>query len=96
MSLFQSDLRKQIRNLPKILNFVKIIQYYSKLFTGVLTRGTKVRVLAARASAALAAPHRDARGAEPDGPARHLDQRRDRQRGGERGNVRWATKKLFM
>ena len=37
MSLFQSNLRKQIRNLPKILNFVKIIQYYSKLFTGVLT-----------------------------------------------------------
>ena len=36
MSLFQSDLRKQIRNLPKILNFVKIIHYYSKLFTGVL------------------------------------------------------------
>ena len=36
MSLFQSNLRKQIRNLPKILNFVKIIQYYSKLFTGVL------------------------------------------------------------
>ena len=37
MSLFQSKLRKQIRNLPKILNFVKIIRYYSKLFTGVLT-----------------------------------------------------------
>ena len=36
MSLFQSNLRKQIRNLPKILNFVKIIHYYSKLFTGVL------------------------------------------------------------
>ena len=33
---FSSNLRKQIRNLPKILNFVKIIQYYSKLFTGVL------------------------------------------------------------
>ena len=32
MSLFQSNLRKQIRNLPKILNFVKkitIIQNYS-------------------------------------------------------------------
>ena len=38
MSLFQSNLRKQIRNLPKILNFVKIIHYYSKLFTGVLSR----------------------------------------------------------
>ena len=36
MSLFQSNLRKQIRNLPKILNFVKIIHYYSKLFTSVL------------------------------------------------------------
>ena len=39
MSLFQSNLRKQIRTLPKILNFVKIIHYnnnYSKLFTGVL------------------------------------------------------------
>ena len=40
MSLFQSNLRKQIGNLPKILNYVKIIQYYSKLFTGVLKRGT--------------------------------------------------------
>ena len=38
MSLFQSNLRKQIRNLPKILNFVKIIHYFSKLFTGVLRR----------------------------------------------------------
>ena len=37
MSLFQSNLRKQIRNLPRILNFVKIIHYYSKLFTGVLS-----------------------------------------------------------
>ena len=36
MSLFQSNFRKQIRNLPKILNFVKIIHYNSKLFTGVL------------------------------------------------------------
>ena len=26
--------------MPKILNFVRIIHYYSKLFTGVLTRGT--------------------------------------------------------
>ncbi len=32
MSLFQSNLRKQIRNLPKILKSVKIIQYYSILF----------------------------------------------------------------
>jgi len=29
-------LRKQIRNLPKILNFVKIIHYFSKLFTSLL------------------------------------------------------------
>ena len=29
MSLSQSNLRKQIRNLPKILNFVTIIQNYS-------------------------------------------------------------------
>ena len=36
--LFQSNLRKQIRKLPKILKFVRIIQYYSKLFTGVLRR----------------------------------------------------------
>ena len=34
--LFQSNLRKQIRKLPKILKFVRIIHYYSKLFTGVL------------------------------------------------------------
>ena len=49
MSLFQSNLRKQIRNLPKILNFVKIIHYYSKLFTGVL------RVARAGEAAAVAA-----------------------------------------
>jgi len=38
VSLFQSNLRKQIRNLPKILNFVKKIHYFSKLFTSLLTR----------------------------------------------------------
>ena len=38
--LFQSNLRKQIRKLPKILNFVKIIPYYSKFFTGVLILDT--------------------------------------------------------
>ena len=38
MSLFQSNLRKQIRNLPKILNFVKKIHYYSELFTSLLGR----------------------------------------------------------
>jgi hypothetical protein len=36
VSLFQSNLRKQIRNLPKILNFVKKIHYYSELFTSLL------------------------------------------------------------
>ena len=41
MSLFQSNLRKQIRNLPKILNFVKIIHYYSKLFTSLLRRSSE-------------------------------------------------------
>ena len=35
--VFQSNLRKQIRKLPKILKFVKIIQYYSILFNRVLT-----------------------------------------------------------
>ena len=34
---FQSNLRKQIRKLPKILKFVKIIQYYSILFIRVLS-----------------------------------------------------------
>ena len=33
---FQSILRKQIRKLPKFLEFVKIIQYYSILFIRVL------------------------------------------------------------
>ena len=33
---FQSNLRKQIRKLPKILKLVKIIQYYSILFNRVL------------------------------------------------------------
>ena len=36
MPLFQSNLRKQIRKLPKILQFVKIIHYYSELFTSLL------------------------------------------------------------
>ena len=39
MSLFQSNLRKQIRKLPKILKSVKIIHYYSMLFIRV--RGLK-------------------------------------------------------
>ena len=36
---FQSTLQKQIRKLPKILKSVKTIQYYSTLFTRVLTPG---------------------------------------------------------
>ena len=39
MPLFQSNLRKQIRKLPKILQFVKIIHYYSELFTSLLRFG---------------------------------------------------------
>jgi hypothetical protein len=41
VSLFQSNLRKQIRNLPKILNFVKKNHYYSKLFTSLLKQETR-------------------------------------------------------
>ena len=36
MPLFQSNLRKQIRKLPKFLQFVKIIHYYSELFISLL------------------------------------------------------------
>ena len=46
MSLFQSNLRKQIRNLPKILNFVKKNRYYSKLFTSVLRIDPAAGILA--------------------------------------------------
>ena len=35
---FSIKFAKTNQNLPKILNFVKIIHYYSKLFTGVLRR----------------------------------------------------------
>ena len=45
MSLFQSNLRKQIRNLPKILNFVKNFHYYSKLFTSLLSHRRQSRAL---------------------------------------------------
>jgi len=44
--LFQSNLRKQIRKLPKILKFVRIIHYYSKLFTGVLNFEMALQVAA--------------------------------------------------
>ena len=44
MSLFQSNLRKRIRKLPKNLKFVKIIHYYLLLFIRVLTyHGRKPR-----------------------------------------------------
>ena len=56
MSLFQSNLRKQIRILPKILNFVKKIHYFSELFTSLLRRR---RPEPARRGAVR--PHRDAR-----------------------------------
>ena len=41
--LFQSNLRKQIRKLPKILKFVRIIHYYSKIFSGVLSPSRTLR-----------------------------------------------------
>ena len=40
VSLFQPNLRKQIRNLPKILNFVKKIHYYCELFTSLFSHVT--------------------------------------------------------
>jgi len=40
VSLFQSNLRKQIRNLPKILNFVKKFHYFCELFTSLLNQNT--------------------------------------------------------
>ena len=44
-------MRKQIRNLPKILNFVKKIHYYSELFTSLLGRfTTRSRTSSPRAS----------------------------------------------
>ena len=68
MSLFQSNLLKQIRNLPKILNFVKIIHYHSKLFTGVL-RGEARHVRQARL-AGLSPARVGLRGARAGGRAR--------------------------
>ena len=49
VSLLQSNLRKQIRNLPKILNFVKKIHYYSELFTSLLGREARTPLVLARA-----------------------------------------------
>ena len=61
---FQSNLRKQIRKLPKFLKFVKIIQFYSILFTGVLNQqlpwssgvGLRVREALGRRSARQRVP----------------------------------------
>ena len=53
--LFQSNLRKQIRKLPKILKFVRIIHYYSKLFTGVLIHDPFKRAADVHASRRLEA-----------------------------------------
>ena len=44
MSLFQSNLLKQIRKLPKFLKFVKSNQYYSIIFIRVLILGLLLRV----------------------------------------------------
>ena len=101
--LFQSNLRKQIRKLPKFLKFVRIIHYYSKLFTGVLTgsagargRGTRglraVRAAEQDRAGALAAEFRDERF-----PARRLrrgkreEQHRRAEPGVERGSVKRAA-----
>ena len=42
MSLFESNLRKQIRKLPKFLKSVKTIHYYSLLFIRVLTQAASL------------------------------------------------------
>ena len=72
-SFFQSNLRKQIRKLPKILKFVRIIHYYSKLFTGVLIgEGFAIRSPRSRRHAAVpdgrAVPVRGPLGRGDEGP----------------------------
>ena len=67
--LFQSNLRKQIRKLPKILNFVKIIHSYSKFFTGVLRQRAERDVWPERSMRAVrgrAAERGRAGGVPPD------------------------------
>ena len=54
MSLFQSNLRKQIKKLPKILKSLKIIHYTSLLFIRVL-KGNAIGAAYAAARAASAA-----------------------------------------
>ena len=100
MSLFQSNLRKQIRNLPKILNFVKIIHYYSKLFTSLLRRRTRRLLPAPRLLPAGGAAARRAhdvprhvegeRGADPPRGLPALGGRHARLR-----RVHWAANKRF-
>ena len=77
MSLSQSNLRKQIRNLPKILNFVKKIHYHSKLFTSLLGHraggpGGRGRWQCDGPGRAVAAELRRARQGRPAGPHRRL------------------------
>ena len=43
MSLFQSNLRKQIRQLPNILKPVKLTSYFSLLFIRILIRAANER-----------------------------------------------------
>ena len=61
VSLFQSNLRKQIRKLPKILKSVKIIHYYFLVFIII------IRVLRRDPDEAMVGPVRDE---ERPGPAR--------------------------
>ena len=54
VSLSQSNLRKQTRRLPKILNSVKIIHYYSIWFIRVITpEGTRCETAVPKRSATL-------------------------------------------
>ena len=59
MSLFQSNLRKQIRKLQKILKSVKIIHYCSLPFIRVLRHEGLVRTLAALEGGGLASGSND-------------------------------------
>ena len=67
MSLFQSNLRKQKSHLPKILNFVRIIHYHSKLFTGVLTCDPRYSVGRRDRSGVSSGLRRDVHGARGAG-----------------------------
>ena len=56
MSFSKSNLRKQIRKLPKMLRFVKSIQHYSILFIRVLRCDPTSRWSAASVHALIPAP----------------------------------------